>query len=593
MWSYLEVILCFSILFCSASVPQASFDLHDLRAPHEDGRDGGQPLDFTSSAPHIFASVRDLLQQWPNTFAPNGHSVVPAVIPAFTTLYHGRMDEFAPGSPEWLALDPDMSYGIMGSGRASHLLTYQTTKPVNLIYFDGLSGVLAGEGRTDTQMALAFGNLTGPRPQKSFLDGDLIRSHGLCGWLREQGLAGPDGRYEGFMRMAVGFEIIWCNMSSPALRLLSYLNATVPLNRAPLDVTDAPPRIVDRRAEPRPFPLPSPTLSKGPVYDPLGPTQTPDWTTIAREPFQWSEIWQWYTSMTWHYGRSGAGPGRGEERVKPAACHFQTYYSPSLQGLQESRAADERARLNLTRDGHWHGVRGGERQVALQQLARRRRRHTLAELHATDAAAFRQATARALRADEACSGVDWHLLANTIAQAYTDRLDQLRRILVQWHVAADSTSRYWHDVAREHTHIMLLQYLEYLSLGESEQLEPASPRGQGAYARCKYSYTRLLSSDQHTALNENEALLKWAVEETLGGICAGLLEVGLGVEREWRRRDAANTWNGIPEDLSTWLQRTEELIAWLGWTGDHVQCPETCQWNEICKCLTQVAKPRK
>jgi hypothetical protein len=65
----------------------------------------GWNFNFSSSAPHYFASVYGLLQQWPNTFFPNGHSVAPCEVPAFTKLYHGRTDGDVPPSPEWVAFD--------------------------------------------------------------------------------------------------------------------------------------------------------------------------------------------------------------------------------------------------------------------------------------------------------------------------------------------------------------------------------------------------------------------------------------------------------------------------------------------------------
>lgn len=38
----------------------------------------------------IFASFVGLLKQWPNTYFPNGHSVVLGTIPPSTLLYHAR-----------------------------------------------------------------------------------------------------------------------------------------------------------------------------------------------------------------------------------------------------------------------------------------------------------------------------------------------------------------------------------------------------------------------------------------------------------------------------------------------------------------------
>src|SRR5277367_5874729 len=38
-----------------------------------------------------------------------------------------------------------------------------------------------------------------------------------------------DGESKVFVRMNAGFEIIWCNFSSPSIRLLSHLDVTAPL----------------------------------------------------------------------------------------------------------------------------------------------------------------------------------------------------------------------------------------------------------------------------------------------------------------------------------------------------------------------------
>lgn len=71
------------------------------------GRLGPSPwkLNFSSTAPYLFSSVSSLLQQWGNTFFPNGHSIVPCEIPPYTLFYHGRLDGDEPPSPEWLAFD--------------------------------------------------------------------------------------------------------------------------------------------------------------------------------------------------------------------------------------------------------------------------------------------------------------------------------------------------------------------------------------------------------------------------------------------------------------------------------------------------------
>jgi hypothetical protein len=70
-------------------------------------------FNFSSSAPHYFASAYGLLQQWSNTFFPNGHSIVPCEIPLLTKLYHGRKDAEVPPSPEWVAFDMQVSSNLI------------------------------------------------------------------------------------------------------------------------------------------------------------------------------------------------------------------------------------------------------------------------------------------------------------------------------------------------------------------------------------------------------------------------------------------------------------------------------------------------
>ena len=594
---------------------------HDTLVQSDDiSANHSSDLDFTSTAPYIFAGVRDLLQQWPNTFSPNGHSIVPCTVPPFTSLYHARMDNLAPSSPEWLAFDAELSYGVMGSSRNSHLMTYQTTREIQCLYFDGMSAVLVGEGRIDSQMVFAFGNVTGPgkaggHPENGILFGDLERAAALCDWIRTRALGGPGWGIEGIVRMAAGFELIWCDFSSPSLKLISYLDVTVPLNNERLDHQKFSPGVVPamRRESSEivssydsatPFPLPTLTRSQAPA----DPTSVPDERLVTREPFQWSEVWQWFVSASWHYGRSGAGSGRAEDRIKPATCSFLTYYAPAFKDIHKSLAEQEREALNLTNNGRWKGSSPSNRASALQELSRRRRHHTLADISPQDTTVLTEASEMALgrfirpEGDKntsnktECSGVDWTLLANTISQTYTDSLTELNQILVEWQAAIgnnDSPVRRWHDIARDHTHSLLMSFFEYPAHGNVEirrkELNTLSARGRAAYMRCQFSWTRLLFPDQGVVLNDNEALLKWAFEETVGGICSIILEIGLGVEHEWESRYAAPNVIYADEDdqlqqmIKIWTWKIEELIAWLGWTGDHVTCKEVCKWDEKCK----------
>lgn len=74
-------------------------------------------LSDTSS--FLFNSLVGLLQQFPNSVHPNGHTICPGVIRAYTPLYHATSvaigNYSSPPSPEWLAFDAEMSYGISES----------------------------------------------------------------------------------------------------------------------------------------------------------------------------------------------------------------------------------------------------------------------------------------------------------------------------------------------------------------------------------------------------------------------------------------------------------------------------------------------
>ena len=89
---------------CCLQAAAQSPDQYVLSATSEHGT-SRWPFNFTSSAPHIFGSVHGLLQQWPNTFFPIGHSIVPCEVKPFTNLYHGRLDADMAPSPEWVAFD--------------------------------------------------------------------------------------------------------------------------------------------------------------------------------------------------------------------------------------------------------------------------------------------------------------------------------------------------------------------------------------------------------------------------------------------------------------------------------------------------------
>lgn len=68
------------------------------------------PTDCTTTAPFIFNALHSLLKQWPNTYAGNGHSIVPARIPPNTPLFHVKQwPQGIPGrmsKPTFFGFDP-------------------------------------------------------------------------------------------------------------------------------------------------------------------------------------------------------------------------------------------------------------------------------------------------------------------------------------------------------------------------------------------------------------------------------------------------------------------------------------------------------
>lgn len=91
--------------FVLSSLAPATYQQPLIEPTTKAGSTSQWKFNYSSEAPHYFASVYGLLQQWPNTFFPNGHSIVPCEIQPFTKLYHGRVDGDVPPSPEWVAFD--------------------------------------------------------------------------------------------------------------------------------------------------------------------------------------------------------------------------------------------------------------------------------------------------------------------------------------------------------------------------------------------------------------------------------------------------------------------------------------------------------
>ncbi|KAI3390579.1 hypothetical protein diail_9181 [Diaporthe ilicicola] len=597
-------------------------------------------LNFTSPSPHLLASISSQLHQWSNTIFPNGHTLAAVEAPAYALFYHGLISPEdpspSPPSPEWLAFDLEMAYGIMGSSRNSFLLTYQTTRPVKALYFDGESAALMGLGQLDTQMLQLFGNVTGP-PGNGFmgLRQEYMRAHGLCKWFEDAGLGGRGWGFEGVVRMNAGFEMIWCDFSSPSLRLVSRLNVTAPLlpenpkedgveeavhrKAVPENIGTSPeevpfldgadgdevlpaPAISSKHAAPTSYyPLPPQPTNTGRDSEPSHPAAPPNWRhDSGREPFLRIQGWGWFDSATWHFGSTRNGPGQGEVKARVLSCGLLSYYSPGFANQSLSRAADERKRLNLTADGLWAGPgRQGNRSIAIKQLARRRRFHHLGEVGPGEAVLMRENSERALRSllgpRNNCSGADWVQITSDIVQRTTNHLTMVDTKLVSFASSGaqneTAVSEWLYDL-RAQIHLFMVGYLEYPPSIQRGTWSTRSELYRETYSRCKYRYTRLLVPEElHASLPPEEEDIRLAVEDVHGSICSVFLTVGFGVEEAWfewstagkaSESSAPAAAEALADRADQWHDNIAELQAWLGWESQYYGCEQTCAWDERC-----------
>lgn len=556
-------------------------------------------LNFSSPAPYVFSTVASLLRQWPNTFFPNGHAIAAGTVAPHSLLYHGRHDNDMPSSPEWLAFDSEMAYGIMGSLPDSRLLTYRTERKVGFLYFDGMSANLMSNG-VESQMTFLYGDSDSvpkyphgppgrpPRPPNkppsylnedrteewNPLDDEYFRAKGLCSWIEEHNLGGLGWGIEAIVRMNAGFELIWCNFESPSLKLVSNINMSTP------QLEDPP--LGDLLLDDTQMPLARSDTPEGPH----GPGMTD-----PSEAFRGVANWMWFTAATRRYGSLGTigtGPGRGEARAKVNTCGLFTFYHTSLQGQDASRIETERRALNISADGKWGAPDDKNvRKHALEQLMRRRRLHHTSNVTKDDGVHMRAMVENGLRAiiesDGArevttCSGVDWQLTAEEIIIFYGDNLRTLHDLLAG---VSGQSQRDWLRSIRSLTHWLIMPFFEYPPKPYTEDslrdyFSMDSSAAVDAVSRCTSQYD--IEKNDH--LNEGEQHLAWAVRETLHGICHSTFVIGLGVEMQWLlyfNKNEAQVTLDLESSRCHWKAVIEELMAWLGWADLWAGCKGPCK----------------
>lgn len=73
-----------------------------------------------------------------------------------------------PGSPEWLAFDPEMSLTILAPEPSSFMQHYRTSRELKVLYLDGSSAVMTTSGTLDLQDVLIEGRFQERDPNTLF-----------------------------------------------------------------------------------------------------------------------------------------------------------------------------------------------------------------------------------------------------------------------------------------------------------------------------------------------------------------------------------------------------------------------------------------
>ncbi|KAJ8071149.1 hypothetical protein OCU04_001489 [Sclerotinia nivalis] len=379
------------------------------------------PADCEETAPFIFNSVYSLAKQWPNTYAPNGHTIVPVTFPRHIPLYHAKQFEGPLKKPTWFAFDAEMFIGIYGGSGITFLHAVLPSRKLNLLYFDGESATLTASGSLDSQTALLRQHIE-LNPSDVFTNNETARGQELCDLAREFGI-------DGFVRMNAGFEMLVCDLTVSGIQEIYVNNLTVPGNY--------------KREN-------DPSLPRDPNRTPplgFGNDFSPEYG------------WDWIRSASWHYGGAGANGGtHPENRINIDFCGIISYYDPSLRSLAGK---------------HTGGIRGKEH---YENGWGHRRGHRLVDISEEDARTIKTWVKQVLRPYRhaslleksksfwqplsICSENDWQLITELITDMHRGRALEIADAFRQFH----SETKTWnatmislHDLS----HAVLVSQFEY------------------------------------------------------------------------------------------------------------------------------------
>ncbi|KAI0060140.1 hypothetical protein BV25DRAFT_1918007 [Artomyces pyxidatus] len=317
----------------------------------------------------IFNTVSSLLQRWPNTIYRNGHTIVPATIPAGTILYHSRANASVPTEPEWLAFDFEHSY--IFCYMSCYVISLVATRDLRLAYFDGSSAAKMTDGPLDSQDLVIWDKAM---PDRMY--DERTRISDLCAWGKPLGL-------DGFVRMEFHFEVMLCDFSAG-------MQVVTLLNNLPVDLDPQGGRPMFHEAW---FSGPGDTPGRQPGPPPRRrrPEPPAGWKgSLPTQSFRGIEV---LIAGSWH------NQSPGETRVRIDYSSIVSFYNPSLTSLVE-------ARRGLSRPSH-----------------------RLANISKSDLVSVQQELTEVFGRQVKGSGIDWRSITHVVIERYSERLELLQHLL--------------------------------------------------------------------------------------------------------------------------------------------------------------------
>ncbi|KAJ6442169.1 AP-1-like protein [Purpureocillium lavendulum] len=175
-----------------------------------------------ANAFHILNAVHSAGRQWGAALNHNGFGFFPAVMPKGTLLYHG--------APSWQDDDDDdddddeeeESHKTRAlrrnRNRRGYFHTYRANRDLKLLYIDGMAAAKSRFGPLDSQDLVLRENKTGPFDD--YMD-EPGRARDICRFVADVGM-------DGFVRVEIGFEVVYCDFFDSGLDLLTVTRSFMP-----------------------------------------------------------------------------------------------------------------------------------------------------------------------------------------------------------------------------------------------------------------------------------------------------------------------------------------------------------------------------